>query len=272
MQVSEAGMGRIVDAVAEMNLTQEGRRHLQRVKDAETSQAFMGAVPVQEEIRMRLMQWPEPLHHLVHRSDERFFMGVAVQRFDAAVHAESRRIIGDSGKGVCLGRHSLVVLFVAGVRPAGDTEGGISALGREVRVHFQEIQDFFPPSVVQIAEGHLLLIQKRCHKSDCREVILLQNTPNRLAMLFGREGWELYIPVEVPSDDFLQDPDQTFLVMQIRHEHFQDMRGGIKLLRHFFSSSRDVVMDRAEIQIVQKGSCAEHSSPFWVIIRSSGSR
>ena len=48
MQVAEAGMAWIIDAVAEMDLTQEGSRHLQCVEDTEAAQAFMGAVPVQE--------------------------------------------------------------------------------------------------------------------------------------------------------------------------------------------------------------------------------
>ena len=85
-------------------------------------------------------------------------MGIAVQRLDAAVHAESGRIIRDPGKGIRLSRHGLIVIFVSGIGSAGDAEGRVSALRGEVRVHLQEIQDFFPPSVIQVAERHLLLI------------------------------------------------------------------------------------------------------------------
>ena len=68
----------------------------------------MGAVPVQIQIRMLLVQWPEPLHHLVHRADQPFLVRIAVQRFNAALHSELCDIIRDLSKAVRLGGHRAV--------------------------------------------------------------------------------------------------------------------------------------------------------------------
>ena len=183
---------------------------------------------------MGLVQGLKPRDDLIHRADQRFLVYMAVQRLDAAVHPQQRRIVGDPREGVRLNGHGLVVEFIAGIGSARHAEGHVPALCGKVGLPLQITDRLRAAPVIQVTEGHSLLMEIWGGVGNGGQVVVPENTAHGVPMLLCGKDRQLRIAVEIHLRDLPQNVDQAFFIVQEGHEYFEDVRRGIELLRHVY--------------------------------------
>ena len=159
---------------------------------------------------------------------------MAVQRLDAAVHPQQRRIVGDPREGVRLNGHGLVVKFIAGIGPARHAEGHVPALGGKVGLLFQITDRLRAAPVIQVTEGHSPFIEIWGGIGNGGQVVVPEDAAHGVPVFLCGKGRQLHIAVEIHLRDLLQNFDQAFFIVQEGHEYLKDVRRGIELLRHAY--------------------------------------